>query len=185
MLSGGQVFAIAGHFVEEGIAGAELAYFIRLNAAVELFGHVLDTVPVLGLIVARGSERHVGPVPIRRSGAVSKLIVQHAADGAHRFTISGVGVPTHHAVDKPGVDHRRVVLPVLTLQSRSVHDGIDEVDFQTGMMTDVHRDLVFNEVPTEVKDPVITEVFFRFIPGQKIPLCIELRVVKGNLGVYV
>src|ERR1035438_6353391 len=171
---GFQVFAVAGQLVEKRVAGAQFADLIGLDSAVELARHVLDAMAVVRLVVAVGGKWNARPVPIRWGGAVGELMVEHLTHRRDRLLVARVGKPADQRVDEGGKKHRRVVLPVGSLESLAVENRVDEVDLQAGTVAGVARHLVLDKIPPETQHLVITEVLLGLMPGQQAALRVEM-----------
>ena len=116
---------------------------------------------------------------------MGKLVVEHSAHDGDGRIIPGVRIPCHHTVYECCVNHCRVMLPVFALKRVSIHHGIEQVYLQAGVSARIDRNLMFDEIPTQPQDLIVSKIFVRFVPGQEVSLLIEDRVMKSYLSVHV
>ena len=114
-----------------------------------------------------------------------ELIVEHLADRLDRLGIRRIRIPSDQGIDEGRVHHGGIVLPVRALQSLAVVNRIDEVDLEPSVVTCIHWDFVFDEIPAKADDVIVAEVFIRLIPSQQLTLRIQNYRVPGHLCVDI
>src|SRR5258708_38897266 len=85
---------------------------VGFYAATELKRHSLKATAVLRCVTATRRVRNAGPVPVDRSCAVRKLVIEHRANHIDGFTISGIGIPADERVHKLSIRAGGIVLPI-------------------------------------------------------------------------
>ena len=108
---------------------------------------------------------------------MGELVVQHAAHNLNGLLVPGIGIPTRKRVDELPEDACRIPLPVGSLKSRIVEDGVDEVYLQARLVAAVDRNFVLDKVPRQLDHLFVAQVFLRLIPGQQLAPLVEHRLV--------
>src|SRR2546422_3483612 len=66
-----------------------------------------------------------------------------------------------------------------------IKDGVDQVNLQAGVVTGIIRNFMFDEVPGEPHDLVVSPVLVRLVPGEQPTALVEHRFLPGQLSVDV